>query len=83
MDQLGALFALYGRVDGETPLHIAPVAWTIGGPCYEIVPEKTVPASARNRASRANSSHVARSRKLLKRDDLRGKTAMAELLIGG
>ena len=47
----------------------------------ETVPE-IVPATAPNEASRANSSQVARSRKLLKREDLRGKTKMAEMLIG-
>jgi hypothetical protein len=45
------------------------------------VPE-IVPASFQNRASGANSSQVARSRKCLKREDLRGKTTLAEMLIG-
>ena len=42
---------------------------------------KIVPASAQNPASRANSSQIARSRKLLKYEDLRGKTKMADRLI--
>jgi hypothetical protein len=41
-----------------------------------------VPASFQNATARANSSQIARSRKLLKCVDLRGKTKMAELLIG-
>jgi hypothetical protein len=45
------------------------------------VPE-IVPASAQNGASGANTSQIARSRKRLKCEDLRGKTAMAEMLIG-
>jgi hypothetical protein len=47
----------------------------------ETVPE-IVPASRQNRAFRAKSSQLGRSRKLLKRSNLRGKTAMAEMLIG-
>ena len=37
-----------------------------------------VPASCQDRASRANSSQIARSRKLLKRLDLCGQTKMAD-----
>jgi hypothetical protein len=43
---------------------------------------RIVPASSPNRASATNSSQDTRSMNLLKRLDLRGKTAMAEMLIG-
>jgi hypothetical protein len=45
----------------------------------EAVP-RIVPASGPKRAFGANGSQVARSRKLLKRVDLRGKAKMAESL---
>ena len=49
--------------------------------CGRLSLKLSLPAS-QNLASGANSSRVGRSRKWLRRDDLRGKTTMAEMLIG-
>ena len=43
---------------------------------------KIVPASAKNQASGANGSQMEESRKSLRGEDLRGKTTIAEMLIG-
>jgi hypothetical protein len=52
-----------------------------GSTAVGTVPE-IVPANSKNQPSRANSSQFARSRKVIETQDLRGKTKMAEMLIG-
>jgi hypothetical protein len=53
------------------------MAGTVAVTAPGIVPE-IVPASCQIRSSGANSSQVSKLRKLLKRQDLREKTKMAE-----